>query len=222
MISDQTSYVPVTNIKIPLLPSDQTTISILDLLGKWLPVFREQYLYVPSSHLEDRISKELSAFLQSNSNSFVFQFNDKKGVDFQILIKPYVLWAKPIFMIEAKRLPASNDSKEYVTGKTGGIERFKREQEGFILDRNHCAMVAYIQKNTFDYWFNRVNRWLAELIDDNENYADFNWENSDKLVAITSGTSDIARYISSHSRKTLSKLTIDHFWLDMRVKDIPL
>ena len=123
-------------------------------------------------------------------------------------------------MIEAKRLPSSDDGKQYVVGRTGradGIERFKCEQEGFVLVKSHCAMVAYVQRHTFVYWFERINRWLTELIAVNENYDEFDWEESDKLVAIASINNDVARYISNHSRKTLSTLTINHFWLDMRI-----
>jgi hypothetical protein len=121
-------------------------------------------------------------------------------------------------MVEAKRRPPTN-LRDYVQGRTGGIERFKREQEGFILEKNHCAMVAYIQKHTFTHWFDQINQWLTELIANNQNYADFDWEESDKLVAIPPSVDDVARYISNHSRKTLSRLTINHFWLDMQTEN---
>jgi hypothetical protein len=134
--------------------------------------------------------------------NLLIHFQEKKGVDFFIFIEPMIISSKPIFMIEAKRLPSSDDGKQYVVGRTGradGIERFKCEQEGFILDKSHSAIVAYVQRHTFIYWFDRINRWLTELITDNQNYADFDWEESDKLVAITPSTDDVARYVSNHS-----------------------
>lgn len=218
MITGSISHAPVTDVEISSLPPDQTTKAILGFLEMWLPDFRTEYLSTYLSSLEDKISENLHLYLQAKAkaNDLLFHFNEKKGVDFLIYIEPRAMFAKPIFVIEAKRLPSSNNGKEYVQGRTGGIERFKREQEGFILDRNHCAMVAYVQKHTFEYWFERINRWLAELIADNENYDEFDWEDSDKLVELLSETEHIATFISSHSRKTLTRLTIRHFWLDMR------
>lgn len=217
MIRSNVAESPVVDVEISSLPPDKTTKSILEFLERWFPIFRKEYVNSATSMLEDDISDELHAFLQSKAKDYIFRFNARKGVDLQILITPYVLWAKPIFMIEAKRLPPTN-TRDYVQGRTGGIERFKREQEGFILEKSHCAMVAYIQKQTFTHWFERINGWLTELIADNQNYADFDWEENDKLVSITSSTNDVARYLSNHSRKTLARLTIDHFWLDMRTE----
>ncbi|MCB8943187.1 MAG: hypothetical protein H6658_05485 [Ardenticatenaceae bacterium] len=216
MIRDSISRSPVANIEISSLPPDQTTKSILEFLETWFPIFREEYVSMAVSLLEDDISRELNAFLQSKAKNYIFRFNEKKGVDFQILVEPYILWAKPIFMIEAKRLPPTNP-KDYVQGRTGGIERFKREQEGFILEKNHCAMVAYIQRHTFEHWLAQVNHWITELVANNESFEGVNWEESDKLVAIASNMSAIARYTSNHSRKTLARLTVNHFWFDMRV-----
>lgn len=215
MIRSKVAKSPVVDVEISSLPPDKTIKSILEFLEIWFPIFRNEYVNSASSMLEDGISDELHAFLQSKAKDYIFRFNAKKGVDLQILISPYVLWAKPIFMIEAKRLPPTN-TRDYVQGRTGGIERFKREQEGFILEKNHCAMVAYIQKHTFAHWFERINQWLTELIADNQSYIDFDWEESDKLVSVRSSKNDVARYISDHSRKTLPRLTINHFWLDMR------
>lgn len=218
MIRGSISLSPVADVAISSLPPDQTTKAILEFLGMWFPAFRAEYLVTYPSPIEDRISESLHLYLQekAKATNLLIRVSEKKGVDFLIFIEPMVISAKPIFVIEAKRLPPTN-TKDYVQGRTGGIERFKREQEGFNFDKNHCAMVAYIQQHTFEYWFNQVNQWLTELIANNENYDEFNWEESDKLIAIMSSATDIARYVSNHSRKTLSRLTINHFWLDMRV-----
>lgn len=207
---------PVSDVQFSSLPPDKTVSFILEFLGIWFPVFREEYINAAFSLKEDEISRELHSFLQSKATELLFRFNEKKGVDFQILIKPFVLWAKPIFVIEAKRLPPTNP-RDYVQGDTGGIERFKRERAGFVLERNHCAMVAYVQRNTFEYWFEQINQWLTELISINQNSDECHWEENDKLVSIASNTTHLARYISNHSRRTLSRLVINHFWLDMYV-----
>lgn len=233
MIRSNVSRTPVADVEISSLPKDQTTKTILNFLGIWFPAFRTDYLAqfvaLPENDRkeakkEDRISENLLLYLQTKAKAteLLFHFQGKKGVDFFIYVEPMKLSSKPIFMIEAKRLPSPNNGKQYVVGqpeRADGIERFKCEQEGFVLNASHCAMVAYVQHHTFVYWFKRVNRWLAELIADNQNYADFDWEESDKLVEISPSTNDVARYVSNHSRKTLSRLTINHFWLDMRIED---
>jgi len=187
----------------------------------WLPDFRAEYLPMYLSSLEDRISENLHLYLQAKAktNDLLFHFNEKKGVDFLIYIEPRAMFAKPIFVIEAKRLPSSDNGKQYVVGRTSGadgIERFKCEQEGFVINRNRCAMIAYVQEHTFEYWFERINRWFSELIVANENYDDFDWEESDKLLKLSFKTEHMATFTSNHSRKTLPRLMIHHFWLDMQ------
>ena len=89
-----------------------------------------------------------------------------------------------IFCIEAKRLPTpgSGREKEYVhspSGKSGGIERFKKEIHGKGL--SHSAIFGYIQKEDFEYWFKQVNTWIDELIQDDSQEID--WNENDLLVS---------------------------------------
>ena len=165
---------------------------------------------------EDDISQQLNAFLQAKakSNNLLFGFSSRKGVNFLIWVQPFVITANPIFVIEAKRLRLAQ--RDYVQGRTGGIELFKREQEGFSFDLKHCAMMVYVQQQTFSYWFEQINNWIAQLIADNEKYNDIVWEEADKLVELSSATKYVSNFVSKHSRKTLPRLTIRHFWLDMR------
>jgi hypothetical protein len=216
MIRGNLSHSPATDVEISSLPPDQTIKAILGFLEMWLHPFRKEYLSTTSSSLEDEISEKLNLFLQKKSkeNNLLFQFGGRKGVDFQIYVEPYLMSAKPIFMIEAKRLPPTN-YRDYVQGRTGGIERFKREQEGFILDKNHCAMVGYIQQHSFGDWFEVINQWLTELITANDKHDGITWEESDKLVYVESNTEGVAKYTSNHARKTLLRLTVFHYWLDM-------
>lgn len=222
MIRSNLTKSPVSSVKISYLPPDQTVTAVLAFLEKWFPDFREEYMNTMSSLLEDDISKSLHLFLQAKakSNNFLFHFGGRKGVDFTIWIEPHILSAKPVFVIEAKRLPPTNP-KDYVQGRTGGVERFKREQEGFSFERTHCAMVAYVQQNTFSHWYEQINHWIAQLIEGSQEYNEINWEDSDKLVELPFNTKHISSFISTHSRKMLPKLTIRHFWLDMQRKAAP-
>lgn len=219
MIRDDLKKSSVSDINISSLPSDQTTRAILAFLEEWFPIFREEYVAkMPSEQeWEDGISQRLNLFLQvkAKSNNFLFQFNGRKGVDFSIVIELPDLWAKPVFVIEAKRLPPTNP-RDYVQGPTGGIERFKREKDGFSFERNQCAMVAYVQRKTFYHWFGQINNWLTDLIEDKQEHEEIIWEESEKLVEIPPVANHVATFISHHSRKTLTRLTIHHFWLDMQ------
>ena len=217
MIRNSVAKSPVSNAQISSLPPNQTIISILEFLESWLLIFRNEYVSTMSSALEDDISENLFHFLQAQakSNNLLFYFNAQKGVDFLIRVSPFVMSAPPIFVIEAKRLPPTNP-KDYVQGRTGGVERFKREQDGFALRLNECAMLGYVQKYTFNYWYEQVNHWIGQLIDQGDTQNKIYWGENDKLVELPPKTEYIAKYISTHSRKTQETLTIRHFWLNMQ------
>lgn len=121
---------------------------------------------------------------------------------------------KAIFCIEAKRLPTpgSGREKEYVfstSGKSGGIERFKKEIHGEGL--SHSAIIGYIQKNDFDYWFNQVNCWIDEILQDKQQ--EIEWNQNDKLITL-SKNKKIAKFQSVNKRKNNS-ITLFHYWLNL-------
>ncbi len=113
-----------------------------------------------------------------------------------------------IFTIEAKILPiplTSDDRKEYeyVYGKGGGIQRLKDNKHGVdnknnLLEEN--GMIAYIKKENFDYWFEKVNQWILEA----------GWEESEKLRIKENSQNN---YISEHTRIDNSILSLHHFWV---------
>ncbi len=222
MIRSNLTKSPAPSVEISSLPLDQTTTAILAFLEKSFPDFREEYISTMPSKSEDEISQSLHLFLQARakSNNFLFHFSGRKGVDFLIWIEPYILSAKPVFVIEAKRLPPTNN-KDYVQGRTGGVERFKREQDGFRFDRTHCAMVAYIQENTFNHWFEQINHWIEQLIENSSKLSGVIWDESDMLVEFPFSEKHISCFISKHSRTTLPILTIRHFWLNMQRETAP-
>ena len=167
MLRSQINESSQNNANFPQLPTSQTVSFILSFLEQWLPIFPEIYLTSQTqiSHLEDYVSKHLNRFLQdkAKTNDLLFDFAAEKGVDFLISVRPYNPTAKPIFVIEAKRL--SKRHYDYVQGRTGGIERFKREQEGFDQHLGVSAMLAYVQDNNFVYWYDRINGWIMALIE---------------------------------------------------------
>jgi len=215
MLRNQIDESPQDNAEFPLLPPAQTVSFILSFLTNHLPSFSTTYLPPRASHLEDDISEELLSFLQdrAKSNNLLIHFNARKGVDFLIKVGPFKLNAKPFFVIEAKRL--SKKHYDYVRGRTGGIERLKREQEGFDHNLVVSGMLGYIQENSFAHWHQRVNAWIEALIAKVEVDDDIRWEQQDLLKEFSPSTAQLARYTSIHSRKTQMDIKLHHFWLNM-------
>ncbi|SFT72239.1 hypothetical protein SAMN04489724_1823 [Algoriphagus locisalis] len=116
--------------------------------------------------------------------------------------------ANLFFTIEAKVLPTPKDSKreeyEYVFGKGGGIERFRKEDHG-VNNRNNLlpegGMIAYVKTQDFNHWFSAINQWVS----------DASWSEEEKLQIVF--FDKIARLKSNHLRKGGSKVALHHFWV---------
>jgi len=211
MISNksQNHSVPVNDFS---LEKNQTVNRILIFIKNTLPEF--QALFIASDcefHLEDDISKELLRFFndKSRTENLFFQFNEKKGVDFTIYTYPFRMGAQSILMIEAKRLSKEHyDYVSHVHGKkTGGIERIKREQDEFGKHLNYGAMIAYIQDHDIQFWENRINTWIDELIVAD---TDIEWSAQDKLIC----NSKFSNFTSIHSRISKASITLFHYWMN--------
>src|ERR1035437_3482490 len=179
------------------LPEHQTIKRILLFLKNVLPQFEKDFqTEKPELRLEDDISAQLLYYFQAKAKdeNLLFLFDPKKGVDFRIKVIPFKLGAAPIFIIEAKRLSGRHyDYVRDVRGKTGGIERFKKECEGFGKHLSYSAMIGYVQENTFEYWEQRINHWIDELINSSN---DVEWNTEDKMIA----DDNFAHYKSRHLR----------------------
>ncbi len=120
------------------------------------------------------------------------------------------------FSIEAKRLPTpgAGREKEYIIGtnkSSGGIERFKKGIHGKGL--RYAALVAYIQKEDFEYWLLTINGWIDELITSEGEF----WKLEDKLKRELN-TNSLARYKSTNYRiigMQNDYINLVHFWLKM-------
>lgn len=195
-----------SDINFPSLPKEQTIKTILKSLHVHLLQFEKSFLLEGLLiQQEDDISRKLALYLDDKMENLLVQCDAKKGADFIIYVKPFVLSADPIFLMEAKRLPPTNN-KDYVQGSTGGIERFKREQQGYGKHLMKSAMIGYIQQHSKAQWLEKVNTWVDEMI---KKDTDLNWNKNDKLVA----DKEVADFISQHERVTQSLLTLYHFWL---------
>ena len=190
-------------------PEHQTIKRILLFLKEVLPEFERHFQNErPEIHLEDDISEQLLYYFQEKAKegNLLFSFNSKKGVDLRIQVAPLKLGTDPIFIIEAKRL--SNHHYDYAKGKTGGIERFKRECIGFGKHLSNSAIIGYIQEENNEHWLQKINSWIDESI---KNDTDIFWTEEDKLVA----ENNTSHYISKHLRISGTTITLYHFWISL-------
>lgn len=196
--------------------ANKTQRSILQYLRDWLPLFLKEFgEHFPSNTKENDISGVLMLFLQDKikRTNLLIGLDRLCGSDFQFTTRETIV-AKPLFLLEAKRFPP-NLTKDYVhrPKKPGGISRFKLEQSGFGEHLTSSAMVGYVQKYDFDCLFKKVNGWISDLIESNEN-SELNWAKSDMLVEAERGVS-VAEYTSTHERISKKPIHLTHFWLDM-------
>jgi hypothetical protein len=208
MIKDQINNQPQILPEFSL-PEHQTIKRILLFLKNVLPEFERDFqTQRPELRLEDDISEQLLYYFQAKSKeeNLLFSFNAKKGVDFKIQIAPPKLGAASIFIIEAKRF--SRLHYDYVKGDTGGMERFKRECEGFGKHLSFGAMIGYVKDNAFEYWEQRINHWVDELIN---NSTDIEWNAEDKIIA----DNNFAHYKSRHIRVSGTSITLYHYWISL-------
>jgi len=191
------------------LPDNYTVQRILVFIKDSLPKFES--IFKQSDNLiykEDDISKELFRYFGdlARSENLLFQFNEKKGADFTVYVQPYQMGAESLFMIEAKRLTKKH--YDYVSGSRGGIERIKREQDDFGKHLKQGGMIGYIQEENQDYWFDKINKQIDVLINQE---TDIIWDEHDKITPNLPNSS----FISSHSRVSKDKITLHHFWIDL-------
>lgn len=115
-----------------------------------------------------------------------------------------------ILVIEGKRLYSKSD-KQYVSGNTGGICRFKREQHGKEL--NTACIVGFVEKEDYNRWHDLVNKWIIE---EKDKSADLFWGaiEDEKLSLIIKEEGQIYnKYLSKNYRLTKPPLNLYHFWV---------
>ncbi|WP_303925631.1 hypothetical protein [Draconibacterium sediminis] len=208
MLREQLNTNEQANLEFSI-PENSTVQRILIFLKSSLIEFENEFKTAQLQiYREDDISGQLALYFQSKAynEKLLFDFNPKVGVDFGIHISPLQLGAKPIFIVEAKRLSKSN--KDYVKNPNGGIERFKREKDGFGKHLSQSGMIGYIQQESKVYWETKINRWIEELI---EKDTDIVWDNEDKLIQ----NYTVSDFISNHQRVSEKPIKLYHFWINL-------
>ena len=121
---------------------------------------------------------------------------------------------KNIFVFEAKRLNSTfhkSRKKEYVIGKKGGIERFKRNVHG--KDLAHSGMIGYVQTDDFKTWISDINDWINDEII-SPSSPELNWQKNDKLIK-QNETLQIAKYTSLHDCVSKKQINLTHLWVNL-------
>ncbi|MCF6269966.1 MAG: hypothetical protein L3J41_09655 [Melioribacteraceae bacterium] len=185
-------------------------VSLLNFLEEYLPKFPEIFQKIKEDDEWD-LNEALFSFLDIYSRNFAFQFipeyryKNKSKPDFGIKevksdqtgIYIYDQKAEHFFDIECKRLYDTTKSKQYVSGRTGGIQRFKENKHG--VDLNYSAMIGYVETKGFEFWRKKVNSWISDK--------------KEHLEMLE--THKIAKLKSKHKRNmNKTSIELSHFWLN--------
>lgn len=180
-------------------------LSLLNFLEVTLESFSEQ-IQIKKNTDERILNQKLFRFLTLNNSLYYFvpenldeHGENKSKPDLGVYEKIEVFDDSQIrfFDIECKRLYDETKSKQYVSGTTGGIQRFKENKHG--VDLKQSAMIGYIEIEDFNFWQRKVNSWIS---DKNEHL---------KKIDIQK----IAKYQSIHKRinNKIKSIKLMHFWL---------
>lgn len=214
-------------------------LSIINFIKRQLPIWRDDPDR-PLEQSEHKLNSQLSKFLNLEARKYfpMIQFSHEEpqfgNRDVDISVSPeeeIIIEAQtynkyePVLVIECKRLPAASPDREieYVTGTkpnkiSGGIQRFKLGLHGAKHDL--AAMVGYIQSNTAQHWYLKINSWILELakkpIGDGCVWFD------DSLTAFEGNESKgIHSCHSIHSRTSnkVNKIELYHLWIAMNIEN---
>ncbi|WP_026704834.1 hypothetical protein [Flavobacterium soli] len=222
------NYNHVSNVPNPSIKKGTIKEKLIIFLEETLYKFQEHFkgkVNESEENLNEQLGKTLSYF--SKNHAFIFQAETKqkqpRGIDRRVDIGVFRHYSdpNPFFTIEAKRLTTSmpkNRDKEYVLGEnpiksSGGIERFKNNVHGVNL--NHSAIIGYVQNENGKYWYNSINSWIQELIDDKIK-STLNWFSNDLLIN-TCGFKDlrVVKSISKSEKINGTKIILNHYFINL-------
>lgn len=141
--------------------------------------------------------------------------NNKKMPDFSFYSCEITDTIKPLYNIEAKRLPQDTKKREYeyVWGyfkngsSAGGIQRFKTGDHGYGLPKS--ALLGYIEENDFAYWHNTINSWIVNRAKDLPD----EWKDDEQLQNLDVNSSQIYSVCRSVAHRKLDSIDLFHLWI---------
>lgn len=128
-----------------------------------------------------------------------------------------------ITVLEGKRLSTKLPKKrhqEYVIGHEekgkhvpcGGIERFKRDIHGKNL--NHAGMIGYLQNETAEIWYDKINTWIRELCSQS---SEPRWSEKEQLRP-KKNNGPVTEY-ESVVKRTNDELQMTHLWINLVIPE---
>ncbi len=220
------------------LPKNQHISEVVNFiesnLNEFISEYKKKYSHIK---IEKGLNQELSSFFNCivNNEPFYFQpenMEDTKRGDSPItdigvktkeenIVIDIYSYSKrqTFFSIEAKRLGLTGKrEKEYLIGHyengkykdCGGVERFKKGIHGSGL--KYSAIIGYVQKNDFSFWFSKINCWIDELVKDEKQ--NIEWTKKGKLKKIYFKQKK-AKLISKNKRRE-DYIFLYHFWIDLK------
>lgn len=194
--------------------------AVLLYVRNQLNTFPRYYMAQMRPQLENRITDLLVGHLMTHCTGFEPYFFSKNPTqeagnresDIGVFLKddkmnPFL----PILEIEAKRFSVSANNHEYVYGRNGGIERFKRKLHSPHLFR--CSMVGYVLDKTPSYWLEEVNRWISHLA--TVPLSDLDWTAPTELLTRFSTSDKLVCATSENKRIDGSFITMSHFFVHL-------
>ncbi|MDR0688082.1 MAG: hypothetical protein LBF55_05270 [Prevotellaceae bacterium] len=184
-------------------------LSIILFIEEQLPYFRINKCQIDKKSIEKSYNSQLSMYLQAKNSVGAFSFHNaphqpnSKEPDMGTITQARVLNGSynSIFDIECKRLNSTlTHVKEYVSGHTGGIERFKRNEHG--VGMAFSAMIGYVEDKTDTYWLNQINAWINELHIKEPAF----WKETEHL------SQHAGHFISTHEKPSGQYIALFHFF----------
>lgn len=219
--NNPTTYHQLEDGHISVAPNHEVDI-IWAFIDFNISGFVPYYQSVGDSNKENRISEFLIHYFQFCISEqtggylpYYFAKNptqSQSGSETDIGIYATISNAKPVTLIEfeAKRLSKESNNKEYVCGKRGGIERFKRGVHAPRLSA--CGMFAYVQSNKTEYWINKINSWIHEL--SNANIQTIHWSDEEVLHKVCSYY-QVEKFSSIHQRLSNDSIALWHYFIEL-------
>lgn len=218
------------------LPSE-SKLSLVDFIAGELPRWRDHpdrphrdSETVLTEHLADHLNSATAYSTDWSHVQFRCETGDEanlgRKIDLTVKPKAAVIFIAgrrhsqfdALFPIEAKRLPTpkdkDRDEREYVItepGSTGGIQRFKFGHHG--ATHNFAAMIGYVQEQSFEHWFGKVNGWIDQLAAEDRAL----WSRADALDMLHGDSNNrICSLKSRHERPSgLEPCDLRHLWVQM-------
>jgi len=186
--------------------------------------FPPYYQSINDSDKENRISELLIhhftlCITEQSNGYFPYYFSKNptqpqsdRETDIGVFVSIRSASPVPIIEFEAKRISDTSNNKEYVCGKRGGIERFKRGVHSSHL--SVCGMFGYVQSGVSENWVNKINNWIAELSEADSDTT-ISWTKEEILKKDVS-FSTVDKYFSVHKRLSSNNLLIWHYFIPLK------